>query len=81
MIVAVTGHTEPAYVQKALDSGMNMVLEKPIQVDLLKKVFQKLSFTYSVKSRQTTHLPLFPSPTILLENELSVNHLENINHL
>tara|TARA_B110000285_G_scaffold196338_1_gene227245 strand:- start:167 stop:412 length:246 start_codon:yes stop_codon:yes gene_type:complete len=81
MIVAVTGHTEPVYVQKALDSGMNMVLEKPIQVDLLKKVFQKLSFTYSVKSRQTTHLPLFSSPTILQENELSVNHLENINHL
>ena len=38
MIVAVTGHSEPAYVQKALDSGMNEVLIKPIQVNMLKEV-------------------------------------------
>lgn len=30
MIVAVTGHSEEAYVQKALDSGMNEVLIKPV---------------------------------------------------
>ena len=40
VIVAVTGHTEQEYVQKALDSGMNTVIRKPIQVDLLKKVFE-----------------------------------------
>ena len=31
MIVAVTGHSEDAYVQKALDSGMNKVLIKPVE--------------------------------------------------
>lgn len=36
MIVAITGHTEEVYKQKAIESGMNMVLQKPIQVNLLK---------------------------------------------
>jgi CheY-like chemotaxis protein len=31
MIVAVTGHSEDAYIQKAQDSGMNKVLIKPIE--------------------------------------------------
>jgi CheY-like chemotaxis protein len=30
MIVAVTGHSDEAYVQKARDSGMNEVLIKPV---------------------------------------------------
>jgi CheY-like chemotaxis protein len=30
IIVAVTGHTEPAYVDRAIKSGMNQVLSKPI---------------------------------------------------
>lgn len=31
MIVAVTGHSEEAYVKKALESGMNQVLIKPVE--------------------------------------------------
>ena len=50
MIVAVTGHTEQVYVQHALESGMNMVIQKPIQIDLLEKVFTMLSFEYSLKN-------------------------------
>lgn len=46
MIVAVTGHSEQVYVQKALDSGMNKVLIKPIQVAELKEVFDYLDFEY-----------------------------------
>jgi CheY-like chemotaxis protein len=30
IIVAVTGHTEPNYVDRAINSGMNQVLSKPI---------------------------------------------------
>lgn len=29
-IVAITGHSEQAYIQRALNSGMNKVLSKPI---------------------------------------------------
>ena len=32
-IIAVTGHTEQSYIAKALDSGINLVLSKPIEVD------------------------------------------------
>lgn len=30
IISAVTGHTEQSYVNKAIDSGMNQVLSKPV---------------------------------------------------
>ena len=30
IILAVTGHTEPSYVERAVKSGMNSVLSKPI---------------------------------------------------
>jgi len=36
LIVAVTGHTEPQYVDKCFKSGMNQVLSKPVGVSLLK---------------------------------------------
>lgn len=44
MIIAVTGHSEQSYIQKALDSGMNMVLSKPIELNQLKKMFSTLDF-------------------------------------
>ena len=44
MIVAITGHSEHVYVQKALDSGMNQVLIKPVQVNLLNSIFDELDF-------------------------------------
>ena len=36
IILAVTGHTETQYVEKAINCGMNQVLSKPIQSDILK---------------------------------------------
>ena len=38
MIFAVTGHTEGLYSEKALDSGMNMVLFKPVDWKVLKSL-------------------------------------------
>jgi CheY-like chemotaxis protein len=42
VIIAVTGHTEPAYVQRCIESGMNQVLSKPVDDKLLHKLFLKL---------------------------------------
>ena len=36
IIVAITGHKEPNYVERAINSGMNQVLSKPIQAQILK---------------------------------------------
>jgi CheY-like chemotaxis protein len=30
IVVAVTGHTEHSYVDRAVNSGMNLVLSKPV---------------------------------------------------
>ena len=38
VILAVTGHTEEEYVQRAIDSGMNQVLSKPLQADVLESI-------------------------------------------
>jgi CheY-like chemotaxis protein len=42
IIVAVTGHTEPEYVKTAIESGMNMVLSKPVDKEVLKKIIHKV---------------------------------------
>ena len=44
IILAVTGHTEQSYVDRALESGMNYVLSKPINADILKSILLKLNF-------------------------------------
>ena len=44
IIVAVTGHTEPNYVDRAIKSGMNQVLSKPIQALILKQIVIQLKF-------------------------------------
>ena len=35
IIAGVTGHTETSYVNKSILSGMNLVLSKPVNTDLL----------------------------------------------
>ena len=35
IISAVTGHTEPKFVNKAFQMGMNQVLSKPLNIELL----------------------------------------------
>ena len=34
IISAITGHTEPSYVETAFKSGMNQVLSKPLDIEL-----------------------------------------------
>ena len=46
-IIAVTGHSEDSYIKKALDSGMNMVLSKPIDIKKFQKIFNSLNFEIS----------------------------------
>ena len=40
IIVACTGHTEQTYIDKAIHSGMNKVMSKPLDPQILKKVVQ-----------------------------------------
>ena len=44
LIIAVTGHTEDEYIQKALHSGMNELSPKPIDLALFRDVLKKLDF-------------------------------------
>ena len=44
IIAAVTGHTEDSYVDKAIQSGMNQVLSKPVQIDLMKNLVDLIGF-------------------------------------
>ena len=43
-IIAVTGHSEDYFIKKALHSGMNMVLSKPIDIKEFQKIFNSLNF-------------------------------------
>ena len=38
IISAVTGHTEQSYVDRAINSGMNQVLSKPVNVEILREL-------------------------------------------
>lgn len=42
IIVALTGHTEPPYVKRARNAGMNQVLSKPVNPELLKRLINKI---------------------------------------
>ena len=44
IIVAVTGHSEQSYVERAINGGMNMVLSKPVNLKILKELAQELGF-------------------------------------
>ena len=43
LIVALTGHTEPGFIKRAIKAGMNQVLSKPVNSELLTKLIQKLN--------------------------------------
>ena len=38
IVSACTGHTDQSYIDRAIQSGMNQVLEKPVKSDLVKKL-------------------------------------------
>lgn len=44
IIIAVTGHTENQYIQRALDSGMNEVIFKPCGPDDVGQIVDKIGF-------------------------------------
>ena len=43
IILAVTGHCEKEYVKRAMNSGMNQVLSKPIKGEILRKLINHLN--------------------------------------
>ena len=42
MIVACTGHTEEEYIQKAWNFQIDEVIQKPINIDVLKELFLEI---------------------------------------
>ena len=44
IISAVTGHTEQEYINKAIESGMNQVLTKPVKLDILTNIVLRLGY-------------------------------------
>ena len=44
IICGITGHIEPVFVKKSIESGMNMVFSKPVEPELLKKILIKLEY-------------------------------------
>lgn len=44
IISAVTGHTEQSYVDKAINSGMNQVLSKPVTSQILQDLVRMLGY-------------------------------------
>mmetsp|Transcript_12848 Transcript_12848/g.21737 ORF Transcript_12848/g.21737 Transcript_12848/m.21737 type:complete len:81 (-) Transcript_12848:32-274(-) len=44
IISAVTGHSENSYIKRAVESGMNQVLSKPVNFLNLDCVLKKLKF-------------------------------------
>ena len=44
IISAVTGHTEQAYIERALNAGMNQVISKPVNVEVLKVLLKKFGY-------------------------------------
>ena len=44
IITAVTGHTEESYVNKCFESGMNQILSKPVNTQILNNLLKKTGF-------------------------------------
>ena len=44
IISAVTGHSETVYINKAINSGMNQVLSKPVSIPALRRLLLKVKF-------------------------------------
>ena len=49
LIVAVTGHSEESYVERALNSGINYVLSKPVTSQQLKEILDLLPLSLFLK--------------------------------
>ena len=47
IIIAVTGHTEQEYTERAINCGMNQVFSKPLDAKLLKSVAIKMELISS----------------------------------
>ena len=41
IIVGVTGHTQPQYLEQGRKAGMNEILTKPLYIDVLKTILMK----------------------------------------
>ena len=44
IICGCTGHMEESYIKRMIESGMNQVLSKPVQMENLKKTLLKLNY-------------------------------------
>jgi CheY-like chemotaxis protein len=44
LIIACTGHYEDNYVKKAIKSGMNQIISKPVQPELIQKLIHMLGY-------------------------------------
>ena len=44
IISAVTGHTEQSYIERAINSGMNQVISKPVDIQVLKVLLKKFGY-------------------------------------
>lgn len=42
IITGITGHAEQSYIKRSIESGMNQVLSKPVDNELLKKTLKRL---------------------------------------
>ena len=53
--MACTGHTEEEYVAQAISNGMNKVLSKPIDTNVLKSIINILDFPVYFDSEVKRH--------------------------
>ena len=44
IITGVTGQTEQEYVNRAIENGMNSVLSKPINLELVKMILANMNY-------------------------------------
>ena len=49
--MAITGHVEPEYIQKAIDSGINEVYSKPMPILELGKILKETDFIDDIPAR------------------------------
>ena len=47
----MTGHCEQEYVNKAIMSGMNQVLSKPVNVDVLQNLLEGIGFLLNERTK------------------------------
>ena len=59
IIIAVTGHTERKYTEKALNSGMNKVIFKPCSSTDVEQIINKIGFE---KNEQNNRLESLIQP-------------------